>query len=233
MNKAEFAASIAKSWSYAKVIGIAEAFSVPVALEVSDDFKRKASSPDTTYEDLYLEGMRGGNYNILLRDFSFLQFGYGKIDGARFAYYPNPFIGASQKAVGELAELREYVDEGIIDIDEFLHKVSDIRYSQHPPLVRYDFSQSQYIDGLHPCSHFHLGFHSENRWALKRKLSPHAFSLMIMRLFYFEFWKNVKPISNNGKDETIDELMSRARSECRILGEGEFSESEGRLFHFL
>lgn len=232
MNKADFASSIAKAWTHAKALEIEEAFSVPVALEASESFKRKASSPDMTYEELYLEGLKGSNYNILLKDFAFFQFGYGKVDGVRFAYYPNPFIGASQDAVSDLAELREYVDEGIIDIDEFLHKVSDIRYPQHPPLVRYEFSKSQYVECLHPFSHFHLGFHGENRWSLKRELTPHAFCLMVMRLFYLSFWQKVPPIVRNNKEETMDDAMHKARSECRILGSDEFSEKETKLFHF-
>ncbi|MGO7522428.1 hypothetical protein, partial [Rhizobium brockwellii] len=92
------------------------------------------------------------------------QIGAGGEDGFRFAYYPNPFFGAAKDAESELSEMQEFVAEGIIGVDEFLHRVSEVRRSQHPPLVRYVYALEQYVEATHPCSHLHLGFHGENRW---------------------------------------------------------------------
>ncbi|MGH1558005.1 hypothetical protein ACRAWD_09940 [Caulobacter segnis] len=76
---------------------------------MDEDFRHAAMSDETLYEDLYLLGLRTSHYNFLLSDFSYFQFSVNGDGESRFAYYPNPFIGASQSAMQELAEMREYV----------------------------------------------------------------------------------------------------------------------------
>lgn len=127
MNSADLVPHIQKSWMYAKAVKVDELFPGPAALDASDSFKALAVSQSASYEELYLAGLREVQYNILLKDFSFFQFGTGSVDGVRFAYFPNPFLGAASDAVAELNEMQEYVADGIIDIDEFLHRVSEIR----------------------------------------------------------------------------------------------------------
>lgn len=155
----------------------------------------------------------------------------GGADGVRFAYYPNPFFGASSDAVAELTEMQECVAEGIMDVDEFLHRVSEIRRPQHPPLVRYEYSLEQYVEATHPCSHLHLGFHGDNRWPVRRYLSAHAFSLLIFRLFYLEYWLAAAPVRGGDAHYSMDEILEAARTDCRILHDNEFSPAEGRRFH--
>jgi hypothetical protein len=231
MNKPELMAHIRKVWEYAKALEIDGVFSGPAPLEASDDFKRVAVDPNVSYEELYLTGLRESQYNILLKDYSFFQFGAGGQDGVRFAYYPNPFFGAAPEVVAELTEMQEYVSEGIIDFDEFLHRVSEIRRSQHPPLVRYDFAFDQYVEATHPCSHLHLGFHGENRWPVRRYLTPQAFALLIFRLFYLHFWTVAAPIRRGEVEITLDQALEVARTESRLLYAQEFSEAETRRFH--
>lgn len=109
MNRAELVPHIRKSWMYATALKVNELFLGPVALDASDSFKALATEPRASYEELYLVGLREVQYNILLKDFSFFQFGTGGADGVRFAYYPNPFLGAAPDAVAELTEMQEYV----------------------------------------------------------------------------------------------------------------------------
>jgi hypothetical protein len=231
MNKADLIPDIRKSWIYAKAIQVDELFSGPTALDASDAFKALAISPDVSYEQLYLSGLRDSQYNILLRDLSFFQFGTGSVDGVRFAYYPNPFLGAATDALAELKEMQEYVAEGVIDMDEFLHRVSEIKRPQHPPLVRYEYSKCQYVEATHPCSHMHVGFHQENRWPVRRYLTAHAFALLIFRLFYLDFWMRADPIKSGGSELTLDAVLKGARAECRMLYEDEFSNEESARFH--
>jgi hypothetical protein len=233
MNKADLARQIRMSWMYAKALKVDELFSGPTALEASETFKALAVEPRVSYEELYLVGLREGQYNILLRDFSFFQFGIDQSDGTRFAYYPNPFLGAAPDAVAELNEMREYVVEGVIDADEFLHRVSEIRRPQHPPLVRYEYSKIQYHEATHPCAHLHLGFHGENRWPVRKYLTGHAFTLLIFRLFYLDFWMCADLVKSGGQELTMDAVLSGARAECRMLYADEFSEVEAQRFHLI
>jgi len=231
MNKDDLVPQIRKVWRYAQALSIDYVFSGPAALAASDAFKALAVNPDCSYEELYLFGLRNSQYNILLTDFSFFQFGLGDPDGVRFAYYPNPFLGAAPDAVAELNEMQEYVSEGVLDVEDFLHRVSELRRPQHPPLVRYEYSKEQYVEATHPCSHLHLGFHGENRWPVRRYLSAHAFALLIFRLFYLRFWVDAKTIRSGEQDLSMDAVLEAARTDCRILYGDEFSEAEGRRFH--
>jgi hypothetical protein len=120
-----------------------------------------------------------------------------------------------------------------MDVDDYLSHISELRNDQHPPLVRYEYSVSQYIEESHPASHMHLGFHGENRWPLARILSVTAFSLLIFRVFYLPFWLNAPKIRRGQNDASLDEVLSQIRQEsCRILPDDQFSPLERSRFHF-
>lgn len=231
MKEVDLVPQIRKAWTYAKALEIDELFSGPTALNPSDEFKVLAVSEIVTYEELYLVGLRDGQYNILLRDFSFFQFGIGRVDDVRFAYFPNPFLGAAQDAVAKLHEMREYVTEGVISMEEFLHSISEIRQPRHPPLVRYEYSKDQYVETSHPCSHMHLGLHGENRWPVRRHLTANAFVLLVFRLFYLRYWMKAGKVKECKEKTTMDAILETARAESRILGDDEFSEVEAQRFY--
>ncbi|MES2289947.1 MAG: DUF2290 domain-containing protein [Pseudomonadota bacterium] len=208
-----------------------ELFTDPSSITVSDTFKQLALDTKSTYEDLYLEGLSGGQYNILLADYSFFQFGGTTDESLRYAYYPNPFLGASQNAISELAELRTYVNEGVLDMDEFLHRVSEMRFTQHPPLVRYENAPSQYLELVHPCSHLHIGHHSENRWPVRRVLTPAAFTLLLLKLFYADFWQEGDAIPSGHQTLSLDDMLASAKEDCGLLPEELFSVAAERQFY--
>ncbi|MCW2411797.1 MULTISPECIES: DUF2290 domain-containing protein [unclassified Sphingobium] len=233
MNKGELAAQIRKTWEYSKAVGIGEIFSNPSALHPSERFRSMSVDENISYEELYLCGLRDGQYNICLKDFSFFQYGLGKEEGdVRYAYYPNPFLGAAPDAVAEVTEMQEYVSEGIIDVDEFLHRIAEVRRPRHPPLVRYEYSKKQYVEDSHPCSHLHLGYHGENRWPVRRYLSAHAFTLLIMRIFYGGFWATANKVRHGPDDLDIESILEISKNDCRLLYAEEFSEREEKRFFF-
>ncbi|MGH1558004.1 DUF2290 domain-containing protein [Caulobacter segnis] len=109
----------------------------------------------------------------------------------------------------------------------------EIRVSQHPPLVRYEYAPSQYVELNHPCSHFHFGHHSDNRWAVKRELTPQAFSSLIYRQFYSTNWVEFGVGDPAGGVTPLDEQFRTERQNSQILGEAHFSAIESQSFHFL
>lgn len=233
LTEAEVRHGIRRAWLYSKAVGIDQVFSDPSSLKPSDEFKEIALSTTATYEEVYLHGLEAGQYNILLADYAFLQFGGCDANSLRYAYYPNPFLGASQTAISELSALRVFIDEGVIDMDEFLHRVSEIRYTQHPPLVRYENAADQYKDDLtHPCSHFHFGHHSENRWPVRRVLTPGAFALIIFKYFYPDYWAEGHALSTGRKKTSLDEALIAAKQDCRMLPDELFSERATQQFSF-
>lgn len=232
MNAAEFARSIRRVWAYAEHIGVGELFSGPTALSASINFKRISTDPQATYEQIYLCGLRNSDYNILLKDFAYFQFGAPSQTELRFAYYPNPFLGASSEAISELNEQLEYVEEGIIEYDEYLHSISELRYSHHPPLVRYENDPRNYVELKHPCSHFHIGHHSGNRWPVRRVLNPAAFALLLLKLFYSDYWEEAEPMLIHDQNKSLDEILQSRRMECHRLPDEFFSNVEQTHFAF-
>lgn len=230
MNEGDLARSLKRAWQFVKAVGVDELFTDPSAITVSDSFKKVALDPTSTYEALYLEGLSGGQYNILLADYSFFQFGGTSDETLRYAYYPNPFLGASRQAISELAELRTYVDEGVLDMDEFLHRVSELRFTQHPPLVRYENAPSQYVELVHPCSHLHIGHHSGNRWPVRRVLTPAAFTLLLLKLFYADFWQEGERIPSGDDSLSLDDVLANSKQDCQLLPDDLFSPAADRQF---
>lgn len=231
MTEQDIVRSIRKSWAYIQAVGVDQLFTVPSPLQPSDEFKELARG-QASYEEVYLGGLAGGQYNILIADYAFLQFGGRDDDSLRYAFYPNPFLGASREAIASLAELRSFVDEGVVDMDEFLHGVSEIRQTQHPPLMRYENSSSQYVALTHPCSHLHLGHHSENRWPVRRVLTPAAFTLLILKHFYSDYWAEGSMIQRGRKRISLDEALMADKQECRLLPDDLFCADERRHFFF-
>lgn len=232
MNKNDVRSGVFQSWDLLKAFSIEGEFSNPNPIIPSDGFQAAALSDDVAYEDLYLIGLRYKDFNLSLMDFSYLQFGISEERHVRYAYYPNPFLGAAPQALSELSELREYLAEGLIDVEEYLQKIVELRRTQHPPLIRYENSPKQYIERIHPCSHFHLGHHDNNRWPLKRLLTPRAFSMIILRHLYSESWVSKPNVNLKGRSDEPDVFYEEERLGCNILGDDLFSGREERLFHF-
>jgi len=232
LNSADLARGIRKVWDYAKILKLDEVFSGPTALEASESFKELALSNSANYEEIYLAGLRESQYNILLKDLAYFQFGLGQQGSVRYAYYPNPFLGRSDAAVKDLSELKDFVEEGILDIDEYLHRISELRRPQHPPLVRYENAPAQHVELIHPCSHFHFGHHSDNRWPIRRVLTPSLFSLLLFKHHYSEFWLSTRDIKIGRNGMSIDELLSKSKKECQILPVELFTDQESKQFYF-
>lgn len=232
MDSRDVARGISRSWTFARRLTLDETFSNPAPLAPREEFRRLSQDDDVTYEAIYLRSLESVYYNFLLKDFSFFQFWVNGEGETRFAYYPNPFLGASRQAMAELAQMREYVEEGLISQEDYLHSVSDQRRSQHPPLIRYESARSQYVELAHPCSHFHFGHHGENRWPVKRELTPVAFSLLIYRQFYGTFWAE-HAAEVDDKTPDLESCMATEKAGSRILGAEWFSERESLQFHFM
>lgn len=222
--------SVRQAWVYVKALHVDELFTDPKAIAVSPEFKAVATDSSVTYEEVYLTGLARGEYNILLADYAFLQFGGSSENSLRYAYYPNPFLNSSRQAINELADLREYVDEGILDMDEYLQRVAELRFTQHPPLLRYENAPGQHVDMVHPCSHIHLGHHAGNRWPVRRVMTPAAFTLMLLKLFYSEYWNEAQPLGTGKRRLSLDEAFIRAKQECRILPDDLFSVRASQQF---
>ena len=233
MDRREVQSGINRSWSFVESLGIGETISNPSPLAVEEEFRRLVLSDEPSYKDVYMAGLRLSHYNFLLSDYSFFQFSWEAENKVRYAFYPNPF--ASGNGVNGLSKIRRY-DEllraELITYEDYLSLLRDAEADLRIPLIRYENAPDQHRGLSHPCSHIHIGFHSDNRWPLNRVLTPFAFSMYIVKQYYGDIWRA------NGIDEA-DETGSRFERElinekanCRPVREGLFLDIESRSFYF-
>ena len=231
MNNDEVRSGIAKSWDFFDSLDLGEAFITPTPLAVIQDFRKVALDAKSLYTDVYESGLALSHYNILLFDLAFFQFGWSGENEVRYAYYPNPFISGNKEAQVKLQNWREAQLAEILSEEDVSALIASLTTSGTVPLIRYENSPSQYRPFRHPCSHMHIGLHSDNRWPLARVLTPLAFSMWIVKQYYTDSWSvyddETHPIGNRLEQDLIDE-----QANCRILGEELFGPSEVRSLHF-
>ena len=231
MTKDDVRYGISKAWEFFDSLGIGEAFITPSPLAVSQDFRKIALSIKSLYSDVYEAGLAHSHYNILLFDLAFFQFSWAGDGEVRYAYYPNPFISGNKEAQVKLQNWREAQVAEILSEEDVSALIAALTTSGTVPLVRYENSPSQYRLFRHPCSHLHIGLHSENRWPLSRVLTPLAFSMWIVKQYYSESWSlyddDNHPTGNQLEQDLIDE-----QANCRILGNELFTPAEAQSLHF-
>ncbi|QPO13233.1 DUF2290 domain-containing protein [Thalassospira sp. A40-3] len=232
MNERELSRSILAFWDAVTRAGISLTISNSSSLTCSEEFIATAMLKDVSMEELYLCGLRNSDYNVLLKDRSFFQFTIKRRGGLRYAYYPNPFFGADEKRVSELEGMDEYVQEGLLTQEEFLAKIAELRANMLPPVLRFEYDPQDYVEMVHPSSHFHLGFHSENRWAVERVLSPLAFGLHVTKMYYSAKWSEAENKNVGGQEITVDDELINAKASCPVVPEELFSQREREQFYF-
>ncbi len=228
----DFSRSLRELWRRVDWLGFGEEFSNPVSLVPSDEFLGLAMEENTTFEELYLCGLRNRDFNILLNGFSYFQF-YKTNHGLRYAYYPNPLLGSSESALRELIEMREYVEEGVLNIEEYLQEIAEFRNPIQPPPIRYEYDPRSYVELRHPSAHFHIGFHSDNRWPCGRIYPPEVFGLLIAKFYFGNYWKLLDAIKIGDHENSIDGILERGRANSKLIEEEYFSEVERNSFHFI
>lgn len=226
LDERAIANGVRRSWELAESIDLAQSFAASHPLRVNEGFRDVLLSSESEYVDIYIAGCEGRHYNFILQDFSFFQF---SIEGeaVRYAYFPNPF---EFEPDGEDGELISLVSSGSATEDEYLQILSDRQLRISKPAIRFEHNPMQYREVSHPCSHFHIGFHYQDRWAVEKVLTPFAFTGIVFRLYYRPYWQTHDNDSEFGNE--LDRQLADERSNCRAIGDDFFSSIERRLFHF-
>jgi len=228
MTGKDFIRNIRKSWGLVSRLHLGRSFSSPISLNVDEEFRDVALDDEAVYEQLYLVGLRRSHYNFILSDFSYFQFSLEE-NSIRCAYLPNPFRALDNLDADELESM---VAEGTLSFDEYADLVAESLVTIKIPPIRYEFSPNQYREILHPCSHFHIGYQGENRWPVARKLTPLAFTLLIVRAYYPADWSTFEDHADEFFNRLNQEIVNE-RINCRKLDNTQFSQKERRLFHFV
>ncbi|WP_240006252.1 DUF2290 domain-containing protein [Pseudaquidulcibacter saccharophilus] len=231
MNRQDLIAEIRYVWDVISQMKIDLSFSNPIPLVASEKFKEVSRDRSSSYERIYLVGLKNSEYNILLADHSYFQFGFAGQNSLRFAYYPNPFFSLSEANSEMLKELEYYLEEGIVSYEDYLMKLSELRNGNHAPYLRFDYSAAEYKKLSHPAAHLHLGNHFENRWPTRKILTPKAFALIILKHFYSNYWEDIKTVSILGVPHELNALLARCKMDCSIVPIEFFDADEENQFH--
>ncbi|ULN49108.1 DUF2290 domain-containing protein [Mycolicibacterium goodii] len=128
------------------------------------------------YEDIYLELIGAGCYNLLFLDGAIVQLSYDGIGERvvrhRLAYLPSP-------------SLRPYQDDPELYLLE-KHFVEIVGHQVVPVPVRFDFDDRAGVsrDVIHPVSHVTLGQYQHCRIPVTAPVSPRCFVEFILNSFY-------------------------------------------------
>ncbi|MDR6387560.1 DUF2290 domain-containing protein [Paraburkholderia phenoliruptrix] len=232
MDRSDVVRGINRTWETAERLDIAETFGNAGPLPVKDEFRDLLFSADTLYVDAYLAGLSMSHYNVLLSDYSYFQFSWEREGYVRYAFYPNPFISGKEEELANFKRLRELVVADMITHEEYLALIADGSVSSGVPMFRYENAPDQRKPFRHPCSHFHIGFHSENRWPLRRVLTPLAFSLMVFKAYYGLPWKAKGDDEQKDVSNVFERMLIEEKANCRLVSIDLFDEIEERTFFF-
>jgi len=171
------------------------------------------------------------DFNLMLADKSYFQFTEEKEEEEiRLAYYPNPYKFVEYQS--HKREALKLLDNNEITEDEYDQLISEEFTTTDIPVIRYDLSLRQYCKNYHPAAHFHIGFFSENRWPVRRKLSPLAFLFKILMHYYPSIWFS---IGDSGDPDEPNDLDMQYRTEvasCAFLDTIYFSKMECERLYF-
>ncbi|MCD5975966.1 DUF2290 domain-containing protein [Pseudomonas quasicaspiana] len=232
MNKDSVRSGIGQVWLVAEKLGIAEVYSNPIPLAVNEEFRNLILSGSASYIDVYNKALGLSHYNILLSDYSFFQFGIEGEDNVRYAFYPNPYSSSENEYVEWFRSRQEMVQAGFLTHEEFLSLLSDKVGIGAVPLLRYENAPAQRTKFHHPCSHFHIGFHSENRWPVRRVLTPEAFALLVFKFYYGAQWRAIGDDEDLDVQNSFDRVLISEKARCYMVSDMLFEAEEERAFFF-
>lgn len=229
VNKKEFILSLGAAHKFFNDLGIAEPLVGPSSLPANGEFNRIALDTELPYTDVFFAGLRIGQYNFKLTDFSYLQFSYTNPDDVRYAFYPSPF---SSEGLGHLAHIDKHLKTSDdADFETFMALATSIKVNYRRPAVRYEYNFEQYEAGVHPVSHLHIGTYGDDRWPLQPCLTPLAFSLLIGKLYFRTHWEVVTEGEKESRKNEFDALLEKERAKCSVTPAEKF-ELESRSFYF-
>src|SRR5690242_20703 len=108
VNERKFILSLREAHNLFCNLGVAEPLVGPTSLPSNSEFNKIALDTERPYTDVFFAGLRVGQYNFKLTDFSYLQFSYVSAEDLRYAFYPSPFTA---EAMAHLAQLQKRLEQ--------------------------------------------------------------------------------------------------------------------------
>ena len=211
MTEVDFNHGIRKVLDISNSLDIGLNYGIRSSLNVSDELK-KLCKRTKIYREIYDRISTYKEFNLMLMDESCFQFSESrnnlKEQELRYAFYPNPYEYIEYKK--HVEAVRQLLESGDLDNETYQQLLSEFHFNHDIPVIRYDYSPSQYRKNDHPASHFHIGFHSGNRWPISKVLTPMTFFLKVISMYYPHIWQQK---FNNFGEETLNDLFSLHKNE--------------------
>ena len=149
-----------------------------------------------SYQEIYNEVVSTYSYDIILKDGSVFQF-HKEYDDYRYCFFQNPRVKLTwedflhkyglddndEQPISDVMQWQAYYDN---DEDECFET------NMYPVSIRYDACKSEYVEGEHPYSHFHIGIHNDIRIPISLILTPEMFTEFIVKMVYRKEWLDKK-----------------------------------------
>jgi hypothetical protein len=231
VDEREFSREIMAAWTFLKDrLEIGRFLIAAEPLRIDEVFQRTALDEDSTYEEIFRIGLNRSNYNILLSDYAYFQFGWSSNDAWRLGYFPNPWLSGAPAAERALRQWETLEEIGALSYDDASDLIAEMPYIGAVPPIRFEFSAAAYREFVHPAAHFHIGRHIENRWPSALRIGPKAFALIIAKLYYSEDWARCSSFHGAPDALCIENALSAVMLDVRAVHQ--FSDRERRTFHF-
>lgn len=191
--------------------------------DLSQDFIRASYKED--YRNIYRIARENSDFNIKLEfDGAIFQFGYEENDkeqicDLRYAFFESPSyqISYEEFLINNDFDIEECGYELIEEYSQFL---TEAEFKNTVTTFRYDYSENQYKELIHPVSHLHIGHANEVRIPLSFIMTPLSFVAFVIRHMYWHHWR----IQMNDSD--IRRLYLDSHSSCKQIVVGNFSNDE-------
>lgn len=208
-------------------------------------FKSRGSKGNGIYSEEFLKLSKGnnivetykcaiknGDYDILLKDDSIIQFQKND-DDLRYAYIQNPNVFIPKEeyltliyTTEELDELIDFSIEELIDENEYEQFLNEQSLNSVSNYFRYDCSSAGYKPLVHSYSHFHIGMNENVRIPTSKIITPLKFTKFCIKNTYFDDWKAQFEINPNFSNEVI-----KMKNDCQQLPANKWNLIENNDLH--
>jgi len=139
-----------------------------------------------TYNQLWKSYFSNNNYHFNLKDSSLFLFNF---DNSSFIFISNPKDSISFGDFLVEQGFDEYETDKYILYPNYEQYLSECDLKEFPLLIRYDYDDDSYNQGMHPVSHLHIGFGNNTRIGLINEMNVEAFVYFVIRQLYPSYWQ--------------------------------------------
>lgn len=198
-------------------------------LEQQNPFPKNVANPielskTLPYEKLWEFYISNLSYFFLLKDSSILWFDITNTCPT-FIYFSCPYVC---KTYSDFLLSRNLIPKIVGDsyLSDYEIYLTQCLKNENPVSIRYDYDPISYREGIHPCSHLHIGMDNDIRLGLKTILNPLSFALIVLRQLYPFVWSQLLI------DKSYENLLKSYKSKM-IKIEKKYYKSKDDWEHYL